>query len=41
MDMILQSGPVIGANNFAITKIETVDSGTAAAAPCAYVANNQ
>jgi hypothetical protein len=41
MDMVLQSGPVIGANNFAITKIETVDSGTAAAAPCAYVASNQ
>jgi hypothetical protein len=28
MDMILQSGNVIGANNFAIAKIETVDSGT-------------
>jgi hypothetical protein len=39
MDMILQSGPVTGANNFAITKIETVDSATAAGAPCAYVAS--
>ena len=41
MDMVLQSGSVIGANNFAITKIETLDSVTAAAAPCAFVANNQ
>jgi hypothetical protein len=41
MDMVLQSGPVIGANNFAITKVETLDSVTAAAAPCAFVANNQ
>lgn len=41
MDMILQSGPIIGANNFAITKIETVDSATATAAPCAFVANNK
>lgn len=41
MDMILQGGPVIGANSFAITKIETLDSVTAAAAPCAYVANNE
>jgi hypothetical protein len=40
MDMVLQSGPLIGANNFAITKIETVDPGTAAAAPCTFVANN-
>jgi hypothetical protein len=40
MDMVLQSGSVIGANNFAITKIETLDSATAAAAPCAFVANN-
>jgi len=39
MNMVLLRGPV-GANNFAITKIETLDSGTAAAAPCAYVANN-
>jgi hypothetical protein len=41
MDMILQSGPVIGANNFAITKIEATDSSTAAIAPCAYVADNK
>jgi hypothetical protein len=41
MDMILQSGAVIGANNFSITRIETVDPGTAAAAPCAYLANNE
>jgi hypothetical protein len=27
MDMILQSGPLIGTNNFAITKIETVIPG--------------
>jgi hypothetical protein len=38
MDMVLQSGPVIGANNFAITKIETLDSVAAAAAPCAFTA---
>jgi hypothetical protein len=38
MDMILQSGPVIGANNFAITRVETVDPVTAATTPCAYVA---
>jgi hypothetical protein len=41
MDAVLQSGPVIGANNFAITRIETVDPGTATVAPCAYVANNK
>jgi hypothetical protein len=41
MDMILQSGSAIGANNFAITKIETLDSETAAVAPCTYVANNR
>ena len=41
MDMILQSGPVIGANNFAITRVETIDSSTATIAPCAYVADNK
>jgi len=41
MDMVLQSGPLIGANNFAITKVETVDPGTAAATPCTFVANNK
>jgi len=40
MDMVLQSGSAIGANNFAITKIETLDPVTAAAAPCAFVATN-
>jgi hypothetical protein len=40
MDMVRQSGPVIGTNNFVITKIGTLDSGTAAATPCAYEANN-
>jgi hypothetical protein len=39
MNMVLLRGPV-GANNFAITKIETLDSGAAAASPCAYVASN-
>ena len=41
MDMVLQSGSAIGANNFAITKIETLDSATAAATPCAFVADNK
>jgi hypothetical protein len=40
IDMVIQSGSQFGANNFAITKIAMVDSGTAAAAPCAFVANN-
>jgi hypothetical protein len=41
MDMIPQSGPAIGANNFAITKVETLDPATAAASPCAYLADNK
>ena len=38
LDFIFQSGSAIGANEFAITKIETVDPITAGANPCAIVA---
>ena len=41
IDAVLQSGAAVGANAFAITKFETVSSATAAAKPCAFVANNQ
>ncbi len=41
IDVVLQSGAAIGANAFAITKFETVSAATAAAKPCAFVANNQ
>ncbi len=38
IDFIFQSGSAIGANEFAITKIETVSLATATANPCAIVA---
>ena len=41
VDVVLQSGAAVGANAFAITKLETVSAATAAATPCAFVANNQ
>jgi len=39
IDVIFQSGSAIGANDFAVTKFETVTPATAAASPCAFVAN--
>jgi len=41
VDLVLQSGAAVGANAFAITKVATVSAETAAAQPCAFVANNQ
>jgi len=38
VDFIFQTGSAIGANEFAITKVETVDPTTAALNPCAIVA---
>jgi len=41
VDVVLQSGAAVGANAFAITRFETVSTATAAANPCAFVANNE
>lgn len=41
LDLVLQSGAAVGANAFAMTQVETVSASTAAAKPCAFVANNQ
>lgn len=38
LDFIFQSGSAIGANDFAVTKIETVSPATAIASPCTFVA---
>lgn len=38
LDFIFQTGSAIGGNEFAITKLETVDPVTAANSPCAIVA---
>jgi hypothetical protein len=40
IDLVLQSGAAVGANSFAMTKVETVSSSTAAAKPCAFIAAN-
>lgn len=41
IDLVLQSGASVGANAFAMTKIETVDAQTAAERPCSFVAANR
>ena len=41
VDFVLQSGAAAGANAFAMTKVETLDSTTAAEKPCAFVAANR
>jgi hypothetical protein len=41
IDLVLQSGAAVGANAFAMTKVETVSAATAVAHRCAFVANNQ
>jgi hypothetical protein len=41
IDFVLQAGTAAGANAFAITKAETVDSVTAATHPCAFIAANK
>jgi hypothetical protein len=41
VDLVLQSGAAVGANAFAITKIETVDSVTATEHACAFLAANK
>jgi len=41
VDLVLQSGAAVGANAFAMTKVETVSAATAASALCAFRANNQ
>ena len=38
VDFVFQSGSAIGGNEFAVTKIETLDAATAGAHPCALVA---
>jgi hypothetical protein len=37
LDFIFQSGSAIGANAFAITKIQTLDQATATTNPCMFV----
>jgi hypothetical protein len=41
VDLVLQSGAAVGANSFAMHKVETMSSASAAAKPCGFVANNQ
>jgi hypothetical protein len=41
VDLVLQSGAAVGANAFAMTRVETASPATAAAKRCAFIATNQ